>query len=147
MLFLDHEIWLWAIIGTAFVNNLKAYPDLSLIPIFQYKSRTIPISRLHVWKSRVFVLFKLDKRKGVSLCRMARVFKPTKCGLKINFIIGWIDGLSWILCTLWLSEWSRLAPLSCRPELTCYSSAVSRNSAAYEGSSHLSSILSIFLHL
>ena len=72
----------------------------------------------------------MDKQKGVSLCRMARVFKPTKCGLKINFIIGWIDGLGLILWTPRLSEWSRLglASLFRRPELTwCHCSANPRN--------------------
>ena len=81
---------------------------------------------------------KLDKHKGVSLCCMACVFKRTKCGLKIIFIIGWIDGLGLILWTPRLSEWSRLASLSRRPELTwCHSSSYPRNFAAFEGSSHL----------
>ena len=120
--------------------------DLPLIPIFQYKSRSIPIYRFHVWKSRVFISFwNWKKQKGVSLCCMARVSKPTKFGLKINAVIGWI------LCTPRLSEWSRLglASLSCRPELSltwCHSSAdpIPRNSAGFEGSSHLSSIPPIF---
>ena len=73
-------------------------------PIFQCKSRSTPISRFHVWKSRVCLVSKLEKQKGVSLCCMARVSKPTKFGLKINVMIGWI------LCTLRLSEWSRLWP-------------------------------------
>ena len=51
---------------------------------------------------------KLEKQRGVSLCRMSHVSKPTKRGLKINFMIGWIDGLGWILCTPWLSEGGRL---------------------------------------
>ena len=114
------------------------------IPIFQYKFRSIPISRFHVWKSRVFVSFRnWKKQKGVSLCCMARVSKPTKFGLKIKVMIGWI------LCTPPLSKWSRLglASLSRRPELGltwCHSSADPRNSAGFEGSSHLSSIPPIF---
>ena len=36
------------------------------IPIFQYKSRRIPISRFHVWKSRVFVSFRNWKNKRAS---------------------------------------------------------------------------------
>ena len=79
---------------------------------------------------------------------MACDVKPIKCGLKINFIIGWIDGLGLILWTPRLSEWSRLASLSRRPELTWgHASADPRNSAAFEGPSHLSSILPIFLRL
>ena len=104
------------------------------IPIFQYKSRSITITRFHVWKSQVFFCFLIVKQKGVSRCRMPHVSKPTKCGLKINFMIGWIDGLGWILCTPRLSEWSRLglASLSRRPSLTwCYSSADPRNSAVF----------------
>ena len=74
---------------------------------------------------------------------MARVSKPTKFGLKINAMIGWI------LCTPRLSEWSRLglASLSRRPELGltwCHSSADPRNSAGFEESSHLSSIPPFF---
>ena len=74
---------------------------------------------------------------------MARVSKPTKFGLKINVMIGWI------LCTLRLSKWSRLglASLSRRSELGliwCHSSSDPRNSAGFEGSSHLSSIPPIF---
>ena len=75
------------------------------IPIFQYKSRGIPIFWFYVWKSQVFVFVsKLEKQKGFSLCRMSHVSKPTKLGLKINFMIGWIEGLGWILCTARLSE-------------------------------------------
>ena len=67
---------------------------------------------------------------------MALVFKPTGYVLKINFIIGWIDGLGLILWTPRLSEWSSLATLSRRPELTwCHSSGGPRNSAAFEGPS------------
>ena len=40
---------------------------------------------------------------------MARVSIPTKFGLKINVMFGWI------LCTLWLSEWSRLGLASLSP--------------------------------
>ena len=110
------------------------------IPIFQYKSRTFPIPRVKI-PGFCFVS-KLDKQKGVSFCRMARVFKPTKYVLKINFIIPWIYSLGFILWTPRLSEWSRLASLSCHPELTwCHSSAAS------EGPSHLSSILPILLRL
>ena len=91
---------------------------------------------------------KLDKQKGASLCRMARVFKPTKFGLKIIFIIGWIDSLGSILWTPRLSEWSRLASLSRRPELPwCHFSSDLRNSASFERPSHRSSILPIFLCL
>ena len=54
-----------------------------------------------------FVL-KLEKQKRISLCRMSHVSKPTKRGLKINCMVGWINGLGWILCTLRLSEWGRL---------------------------------------
>ena len=78
---------------------------------------------------------------------MARVSKPTKFGLKINVMIGWI------LCTPRLSEWSRLglASLSRRPELGliwCHSSADDpRNSAGFEGSSHLSLIPPVFPRL
>ena len=111
------------------------------IPIFQYKSRHFPIPRVKI-PSFCFVS-KLEKQKGVSLCCMARVSKPTKFGLKINAMIGWI------LCTPRLSEWSRLglASLSRHPELGltwCHSSADPRNSAGFEGSSHLSSIPPIF---
>ena len=87
--------------------------------------------------------FLFRKQKGVSLCRMAPVSKPTKFGLKINVMIGRI------LCTPLLNEWSRLglACLSRRPDLGltwCHSSADPRNSAGFEGSSHLSSIPPIF---
>ena len=56
------------------------------IPIFQYKSRPIPISRVKI-PSFCFVS-KLEKQKVVSLCCMARVSKPTKFWLKINAMIG-----------------------------------------------------------
>ena len=102
------------------------------IPIFQYKSRTIPITCVKILG--FCFISKLDIQKGASLC-----------GLKMNFIIGWIDGLGLILWTPRLSKWSRLASLSRRPELIW--SADPRNSAAFEGSSHLSSILPIFLRL
>ena len=36
------------------------------IPIFQYKFRSIPISRFHVWKSQVFVSFRNWKNKRAS---------------------------------------------------------------------------------
>ena len=77
---------------------------------------------------------------------MARVPKPTKFGLKINAMIGWI------LRTPRLSEWSRLglASLSRGPELGltwCHSSADPRNSAGFEGSSHLLDSSLFFLHL
>ena len=59
-----------------------------------------------------------------------------------------IDGLGLILWTPRLREWSRLVSLSRRPELTWgHASADPRNSAAFEGPSHLSSILPIFLRL
>ena len=77
-----------------FSKNLEIYPDF-------------PIPRAKI-PGFCFVS-KLEKQKGVSLCRMSHVSKLTKRGLKINFMIGWIDGLSWILCTLLLSEWGRLA--------------------------------------
>ena len=99
-----------------FSVQIKNYPDFPIprvkIPDFCFVSQ-------------------LDKQKGVSLCRMASVFKPSKWGLKINFIINLIDGLGLILWTPRLSEWSRLASLSRHPEVTwCYSSADPRNSAA-----------------
>ena len=111
------------------------------IPIFQHKFRSIPISRVKI--PSFCLVSKLEKQKGVSFCCMAHVSKPTKFGLKINAMIGWI------LCTPRLSEWSMLglASLSRRPELGltwCHSSADLRNSAGFEGPSHLSSIPPIF---
>ena len=58
------------------------------IPIFQYKSRSIPISRFHVKIRSFCFISKLEKQKGVSFCCVARVSKPTKFGLKINAMIG-----------------------------------------------------------
>ena len=100
-------------------------------------NRDISIPRVKI-PSFCFVS-KLEKQKGLSLCCMARISKPTKFGLKINAMIRWI------LCTPRLSEWSRLglAPLSRRPELGltwCHSSADPRSSAGFEGLSHFSSV-------
>ena len=144
--------WTICLLATQYISSLETHKYTQTchssrfnrdIPIFQHKSRSIPISRLYVWKSRVFVSFRDWKKKGVSFCCMARVSKPTKFGLKINAMIGWI------LCTPRLSEWSRLglASLSGRPELGltwCHSYADLRNSAGFEGSSHLSSIPPVF---
>ena len=110
--------------------------DLIRIPRFFRTILDLEVSWFHVWKYQFFCFVsKLEKQQGVSCCRMSHVSKkPTKCGLKINFMIGWIDGLGWILCTPRLSEWSRLglASLSPRPSLTwCHSSADPRNSAVF----------------
>ena len=77
------------------------------IPIFQYKSRTIPISRFHVWKSRVFVLFQNWKnQRAFHFVTWPVTSSPQSVGLKY---FGWIDGLGLILWTPRLSEWSRLS--------------------------------------
>ena len=107
-------VW-WTLLQTCYSSRFNQD-----IPTFQYKFRGIPISLFHVWKSHFFCfVWKLEKQKGVSCCRMSHVSKPTKFGLKINFMIGWIDGLGWILCTPGLNEWNRLglASFSCRPSL------------------------------
>ena len=126
------------------VHRPATHPDL--IGISQFFSTNLGVSRFPDSTSEnpeFLFRFEIGKTKGISLCCMARVSKPTKFGLKINAMIGWI------LCTPRLSEWSRLglASLSRRPELGltwCHSSADPRNCAGFEGSSHLSSIPPIF---
>ena len=124
--------------------RLATHPDL--IQISRFFSTNLEVSWLHVWKS-LFFLFCFEIRKikrRLTLSHVPCLQKPTKCGLKINFLIGWIDGFGWILCTPRLSEWSRLgiASLSPRPSLTwCHSSADPRNSAVFcKGSSHFFSV-------
>ena len=131
LFFLSGKKWRYDATLLQTCHSSRFNPD---IPIFQYKSRarSFPISCV---KIPVFCFVsKLEKQKGVSRCHMSHVSKPTKCGLKINFMIGWIDGLGWIFCTPRLSEWSRLglASLSRRPSLTwCHSSADPKNSAGF----------------
>ena len=120
------------------------HPDL--IGISRFFSTNLGVSRFPdstCENPKFCFISKSEKQKGLSLCCMARVSKPTKSGLKVNVVIGWI------LCTPRLSEWSRLglASLSRRPELGltwCHSSASPSYSAGFEGSSHLYSISPIF---
>ena len=89
------------------------------IPIFQYKSRSrsilIPRVKIPVFFCFVSKLEKNNKASHVVACPQ----KAHKVWAKNKFMIGWIDGLGWFLCTLRLSEWSRLglASLSPRPLL------------------------------
>ena len=82
-IFLSGKKWRYDATLLQTCHSSRFNPD---IPIFQYRSRSIPISCVKI-PVFCFVL-KLEKQKGVSRCRMSHVSKPTKCGLKINFIMG-----------------------------------------------------------